>query len=179
MDEVSREEFVALRATIRERGTARVWLLVAAIALWATLTVVVTAVIPLPVVSLLPLMVLVAAFEAIYGLHVGVERVGRYLQVFYEEGGNSSLAPRWETTAMAYGRSFPGDGPDPLFVAVFGAATLLNLIPVLLPEATTQEIAGLGAAHGLFLIRLFVARRRAAGQRARDLERFRKLAGRE
>ncbi len=186
MDSLARDEFKALRATIRERGTARVWLFVAVLAAWGALTVVVTAAVPLPVVSLVPLLVLVGGFEAINVTHVGVERVGRYLQVFYEEarpataGDAAGDAPpglaRWENAAMAYGRAFGGGGTiDPLFAPVFAAATLLNLIPVLLPEPTPQELVAIGAAHVLFLIRIVIARQRSGRQRAQDLERFQSL----
>ena len=37
----------------------------------------------IPVATLLPLVLLAACFEAIFALHTGVERIGRYLQVFY------------------------------------------------------------------------------------------------
>ena len=43
---------------------------------------------PVPLATLVPLLVLAAAFECVFALHVGIERVGRYLQVFYED--------RWE-----------------------------------------------------------------------------------
>ena len=42
---------------------------------------------PYPVAAAIPLLVLVATFEVIRPLHFGAERIGRYLQVFYEEDG--------------------------------------------------------------------------------------------
>ena len=42
------------------------------------------------------LAILVGGFEAIHALHVGAERIGRYLQVYYEDTPDG---PRWETTA--------------------------------------------------------------------------------
>ncbi len=187
MDNFERDEFKALRATIRERGTARMWMFVVVLGAWAALTITVTATVPLPVISLVPLLVLVGGFEAINTMHVGVERVGRYLQVFYEDavqepasaaGGNERppAGARWEHVAMAYGRAFPGGGGiDALFAPVFAAATLLNLIPVLLPEPTPRELVAIGAAHLLFLVRIVVARQRSGRQRAQDLERFQSL----
>jgi hypothetical protein len=162
------EEYAALRATIRERGTVRVVLFCGAIAVWAILVVTVAAAVPIPAAALVPLLVLVAAFEAIHSLHVGVERVGRYLQVFHEDG--------WEDTAMAYGQRFPGGGTDALFAAVFWVAAVTNLFPLLLTTPTTAELVPIGLAHLLFMARVLQARRRSAGQRARDLDRFQTLA---
>ncbi len=77
---------------------------------------------------------------------------------------------------MAYGQRFPGAGGiDALFAPVFAAATLLNLIPVLLPEPTQRELAAIGGAHALFLIRILVVRQRSGRQRPQDLGRFRSL----
>ena len=94
----SESEFTALRATIASRGTVRMALLPAVIFAWATLAIVVILFGDLPVAALPPLAVLVGGFETINALHVGVERIGRFLQVFYEgqPGG-----PAWESTAMA------------------------------------------------------------------------------
>jgi len=177
MDPVRLEEFAALRATIRERGTARVWLCWAGIVGWATLVVAETAIGMLPVVSLVPLLVLAATFEAVYALHTGVERIGRYVQVAFEEEARPD-APTlpWETAAMAFGRIFPSGGSDPLFVGLFLGATLLNLVPAALAGPMPIEIAVIGGVHLLFAVRVLRGRTRAAGQRGRDLERFRTLA---
>src|SRR5690349_11073526 len=70
------EEYSALRATIRERGTARVWIFLAGLAVWAALTITTAALATLPIASLLPLLMLAGAFEAVFALHTGVERVG-------------------------------------------------------------------------------------------------------
>ncbi len=35
---------------------------------------------------MVPLTVLVGGFEAVWTLHVGVERIGRFIQVSYESG---------------------------------------------------------------------------------------------
>ena len=61
-----------------------------------------------------PLLVLAATFEINFFVHTGVERIGRYIQVFYEERAG---ATGWETTAMNYGAKFPA-GLDPLFSIV-------------------------------------------------------------
>src|SRR6188768_3854751 len=129
----SESEFTALRATIASRGTVRMALLPAVIFAWATLAIVVILFGDLPVAALPPLAVLVAGFESINALHVGVERIGRYLQVFYE---GDSPVPAWETTAMAAGPRLPGGGVDPLFSLVFAAAALLNVTTALVPQPT-------------------------------------------
>src|SRR5438270_3538 len=91
------QEFAALRATIRERGTVRMMLLPVAFGLWAGAAIATTAAVALPIAALLPLLVLAAGFEAIYALHVNVERIGRYIQVFHEPDGG------WEHVAMQFG----------------------------------------------------------------------------
>ena len=80
------DEYRELRATIRQRGTARVWIFVVGVAMWAAATIATTALASTPIATLLPLLVLASVFEAIFALHVGVERIGRYIQVFHETG---------------------------------------------------------------------------------------------
>ncbi|MGC4082753.1 MAG: hypothetical protein QM736_11730 [Vicinamibacterales bacterium] len=166
------EEYKALRATIRERGTARHWILLAGIAVWATLTLALAFLGAVPVAVLVPLTVLVATFEAIVALHIGVERVGRYLQVFYETDGNSA---QWEHAAMHYGRTFGGGGIDALFSPLFWVATVFNLIPAVHVDLRPVEWMVLLGVHLLFAWRIWSAKRQAAVQRAVDLERFTKL----
>ena len=163
------EEYRALRATIAARGATRVWLFLAVIVAWAAGTIATAALAALPVATLLPLLVLAAGFEAIFSVHTGVERVGRYLQVFYNDGDRE-----WERTIMAYGRSYPG-GADPLFSLFFIFATFLNFVPVLLAEPVRLEVAVVGTVHLLFLGRVGVARRTSGRQRGLDLERFEAL----
>src|SRR5262249_18700914 len=122
----SGKEYEAPRATHRERGTVRMILLPVTFALWGAIAIATTAAIALPLAALLPLMVLAAGFEAIYALHVNVERIGRYIQVFHEPDGG------WEHVAMAFGQRFPGTGPDALFSGPFLVATALNYLPVAL-----------------------------------------------
>jgi hypothetical protein len=166
MSTQQQEEYRALRATIRERGTAKVWLLLAGMVGWGALTIATAALASLPVATFLPLLVLAVTFEAIFNLHVGVERIGRYLQVFHE--GDSG----WEHTAMSFGRPLKGTGTDPLFVAHFLIATLLNIVPALLAQPVQLELTVVGIAHLLFVIRVVLARGSASRQRAADLRRF-------
>src|SRR6185436_8515424 len=68
----------------------------------------------------------------------------------------------------------PGGGVDPLFSVLFGAATVLNMVPALLPAPLDlREIAAIGALHAVFLVRLVRARAAAARQRALELESYR------
>jgi hypothetical protein len=159
------EEFAALRSTIRDRGTARMVLLPVTFGLWAAAAIATAAAIPLPIAALVPLLLLAAGFEAIYALHVNVERIGRYLQVFHEPDGG------WEHVAMTFGQRFPGRGPDALFSTLFLMATALNYLPVALGGTMPELVAG-GVLHFLLALHIGTARSRASKQRALDLERF-------
>ena len=162
---ITREEYEALRATIRERGTARMVLLPVTFGLWGGAAIATTAVVALPIAALLPLLVLAAGFEAIYALHVNVERIGRYLQVFHEPDGG------WEHVAMTFGQRFPGKGPDALFSGLFLVATALNYLPVAL-GGTVPELVAAGLLHLVLAVHIGTARSRASQQRKLDLERF-------
>ena len=159
------DEYTALRATIRERGTARMILAPIIFLGWAGTAIATAAVITVALSTLVPLMVLVAGFEALFALHFNVERIGRYLQVFHEQDEG------WEHVAMRLGRQFPGTGPDPLFVRVFTLATSVNLLPAAL-GGEPIEIAVIAVLHLAFIYRMRVVRGIAARQRAQDLERF-------
>ncbi|MBI3049660.1 MAG: hypothetical protein HYY76_15250 [Acidobacteria bacterium] len=167
-------EYAALRRTIAARGTARIVIAPVTCALWASLTVILVLFGDVPLALLLPLAMLVGGFEAIHALHVGAERIGRYLQVQYEERQDG---PRWETTSMAVGPALPGGGVDPLFSAVFAGAAVTNLLAALLvlAEPTLQEFAILGVLHAAFVFRVVRARVAAARQRAVELESFKAL----
>ncbi len=178
------EEYSALRATIRERGTARVCIFVGGVAAWAAATIATTALASSPVASLLPLLLLACVFEAVFALHVGVERIGRYVQVFHEESSGSGASSAsdqsvgsigWEHAAMAFGRPPGAASSDALFTVPFLLAALFNLAPALLLNPIPTELIFVGGAHALFVLRLIVARIAAGRQRAIDLERFRQL----
>jgi hypothetical protein len=125
-----------------------------------------------PIAALLSLGVLVGGFEAIHALHVGVERLGRYIQVYYE---SEITGPRWESTAMRIGPGLPGGGVDPLFTVLFVAATLANSLALFIPPPTPAE-AGLSIAlHIAFIVRVVRARKAAAHQRRAELEMFKKV----
>lgn len=168
------EEYKALRDTIRERSTARLWIALVGVGGWAGILLVTAAFVDLPVATLVPLLILGLTFELVYGIHTAVERVGRYVQVFFED---ASQDRGWEHQAMEYGRRFPGSGTDPLFCGVFWGATLLNLIPaaIVTPSPGAAEWTVVGVAHVAFAARVLRARQRAGTQRAVDLERFAQL----
>lgn len=179
LERLRAEEYAALRATIRERGTRRVSLVVATLVAWAALVTAGAQWTMPPLWTLVPLIVLAAGFEGAFALHVGVERIGRYLQVEYETAPG---APRWEHTAMAFGATPvpPAGRVDPLFSLLFAAATLLNLAP--LASLTFDYDGGLVEAavfcvlHLTFLIRIVRARAYAARQRELDLAALRRTA---
>ena len=164
-------EFAALRRAIAARGIARISLAAVTVAVWAALTLAIVLFSDVPLATVLPLAVLVGGFEAIHAVHVGAERIGRYLQVQYE---GTLDGPRWETAAMAVGPSLPGGGVDPLFSVVFAGAATINLLSALLvlAEPTLAEFGVLGAAHAAFVFRVIRARVAAARQRAVELESF-------
>jgi hypothetical protein len=172
MTEREQVEYSALRATIRERGTARVYIFAGGFAAWGALTIATAALASTPMATLLPLLVLASVHEAVFALHVGVERVGRYLQVFYEAEGTGA---RWEHVAMAFGRPAGAAVADGLFSVPFLLAALFNIAPALVVEPTRPELIFIGGAHALFVLRLAVARNAARRQRAIDLERFQQL----
>lgn len=169
---LTESEFTALRTTIAMRGTVRMALLPVTLLGWALVAVLLLLFGEFPAAVIFPLAVLVGGFEAIHALHVGAERIGRYLQVYYEDAPD---APRWETTAMAVGPALPGGGIDPLFSVVFTAATLANLIPAFTPEPTRPELAVLLPLHFAFIVRVVRARGAAARQRAIELETYRAI----
>lgn len=169
-------EFRVLRQTIASRGTTRMILVPVTCLGWAVLTLILLLFGGPPVATLLPLAVLVGGFEAVHALHAGTERIGRYLQVYYEADPGG---PQWETTAMTVGPALPGGGIDPLFSAVFVGATLLNLAPALLPQPTAAELGVIGVLHAAVVYRVVRARGAAARQRAVELESFKALQSRE
>src|SRR5882672_9752506 len=162
------DEFRVLRATIQQRGTARMLVLPIVFVGWAGTAVATAAVITVAISTLVPLLILVAGFEAIFALHVSVERIGRYLQVFHEGDAD----PAWEHIASRFSQKFPAAGHDPLFGRLFVLATSVNFLPAALGWENMAELVVLAALHLVFINRVRLARAFAASQRAEDLERF-------
>jgi hypothetical protein len=170
-DALSREEYRALRATIRERGTLRLAVIALTILGWATLLVF-TRQWPGPGSAIALLLVLAAGFEVVFAAHVGVERVGRYIQRRYERPDDLH-GPVWERTAMRLGQGGLARGPDPLGAWLFESAVLVNLLhgftPADWPRRAPVVALALLLAHAALIWRILWARRFAAGQRERDL----------
>jgi hypothetical protein len=170
--ELNVEEYRALRATIRERGSLRMLVVVITFVAWAALTVMLETGTHHPVYALPPLAVLVAGFEVVFALHVGVERIGRYVQVRFEAPAHST---GWEQTSMNLGRQpTAATGVDALFSRLFGVTLAANLALIALPglslaTATTWAFSTVAVVHLLAAIRIVRARRFAAWQRERDL----------
>jgi len=178
MERHGSSEYLVLRQTITQRGALRPVCAVAGITGWAALLVAVLVWLPYPVAAIIPLIILFATFEVIRPLHFGSERIGRYLQVFYEEMGVLDRpladAPAWERVAMRLG-SVPGIGGHPLFVPVFTLATLTNYLAVLIPGPVPLEFGALAVPHVAFIAWLGFADRAMRRQRDIELARFRDL----
>lgn len=162
-------EYAVLRQTISARGTARAIVCVVTLAVWASLATVHGLLSDLPLLVVLPLFPLAAGYEAIWALHFGVERIGRYLQVVYERGPGD---PSWETLAMRASPALPGGGVNPLFTSIFAGAAIVNLGTAFVAEPTPVELILLFAMHTAFLLRLAQTRLLAGRQRRADLDAF-------
>jgi hypothetical protein len=175
MDDLAADEFVALRTTIRVRGTARHVVFVGGLASWALVLVAILVWLPAPLAATIPLLLLGATFEAVRTLHLGVERIGRYLQVYYEEHESAPGPPAWERTAMAFGPSLPGAGGHPLFLPLFAMATVVNSLAVILPGPILVEAITLAVPHVALIAWMLSCDRGMRRQRAADLARYRAL----
>jgi hypothetical protein len=172
MSDSSQAEYQSLRATIRERGTARLCAVLGGLIAWGALAIALRIAGLDDAVTLVPLLVLAGTFEINFFMHTGVERIGRYIQVFYEE---SAGVPGWETTAMNYGAKFPS-GLDPLFSAIFAAAATFDFFSTVAVVGRRPATVAISlVAHLAFGYRIVAARKAAASQRGLDLDRFRSL----
>lgn len=181
MDDYAGREFTVLRDTVRSRGNLRPVVLLIGVGAWSAMLIAVLAWLPNPLASAVPLVVLLATLEVLRSLHLGVERIGRYIQVFFEEdpsGGAPTAAPAWEHTAMQFGPSVPGAGGHPYFLAVFLVATVVNFLAVLFPGPLPIELATLAVPHVAFIVWLIYCDRGMRKQRTAELARFRELRAR-
>jgi hypothetical protein len=179
MERHARSEYLILRKTIAHRGALRPVLVLCGIACWAAILTAVLVLLPYPVASAIPLLVLAATLEVIRPLHFGAERIGRYIQVFYEEAGERGRAltdtPSWERVAMSFG-SVPGVGGHPLFVPVFLLAAAINYLAVIIPDPVPLELGVMAVPHLAFAAWLVAADRAMKRQREIELDRMRQLA---
>ncbi len=171
--EFARDEYRALRAAITRRGQLRVTLIVVGLFGWAAALLAVLVWATAPVFALVPLVLVVATFEAILQLHVGAERIGRFLLVFYEERADDG--PRWERTIGQFGAPLAGSRTDPLFAIVFVMVVTTNLLALMLPGPTVSEVATLGLLHAAVVLRVVSASRAGRRQRTDDEARFRAI----
>ena len=178
MERHGQSEYLVLRQTIAQRGALRTILALCGIAIWAALLIAVLALLPYPVAAAIPLVVLLVTFEVIRPLHFGVERIGRYLQVFYEEDGvpNRPLpdTPSWERVALTFG-AVPGVGGHALFVPTFFLATAVNYLAVLMAQPVAIELGAMAIPHLAFIAWLLASDRAMRTQRAIELSRLREL----
>lgn len=174
------EEYRALRATIRERGSLRLIVTALTFSAWAIAILMVCAFFVVPIFSLVPLAVLAAGFEVSWATHVGVERIGRYIQAHHEPA--SAGQARWERSAMAF--SLPSGAASPVFPALYLGAAGLNLLLGTLFSldvgASTlaenpAEILPVAALHLAFVLRVVLAIRYSGTQRAADFREFERL----
>jgi hypothetical protein len=167
-----------LRQTIAQRGALRPILVLAGMGIWAAVLTAVLVWLPYPVAAAIPLLSLVVTFEVIGPLHFGSERIGRYIQVFYEETGQPGRAfsdtPSWERVAMSFGQ-VPGVGGHPLFVPLFFLAAAVNYLAVVLPGPAPIELGVMAILHLAFIAWLVSADRAMRKQRAIELARLRDL----
>ena len=176
------EEYRALRATIRTRGSLRLIVIALTFVSWAAagLALLILLDRPVPAAALFPLALLAAGFEVVFAAHTGVERVGRYLQAFYESGAGPApnRPPCWETVLHTAGAELPSGGTDPLGSRLFVLAVAINLIPALLTRGgpltvdltgTAVSLGGVALLHVAMLARVRQATRFARGQRDADL----------
>ena len=172
------EEYRALRATIRERGSLRFLVTSITFSAWAAVLTTLCAVTVVPTFILVPLAVLAAGFELNLAIHVGVERVGRYLQLKYERDPQSAAG--WEHAVMKL--QVPRGGVDALFLVVFLSALALTFVVALWLEAAGTGPDEIGAIrietlvvavlHAIVAARWLQAARYARSQRARELPAF-------
>ena len=173
-----RSEYLVLRRTIAQRGALRPILLVCGIGIWALTLTAVLVWLQYPVAFFIPLIVIAATFEAIRPLHFGAERIGRYLQVFYEEAGEQDRplrdTPAWERVTMRFGK-VPGVGGHPLFVPIFFLALAVNYMAMMLSGPGAIDTIVMAVAHAIFGGWLFAAHRAMKTQREIEVERLRNL----
>jgi hypothetical protein len=179
MERHRESEYLVLRQTIASRGALRPVLVLCGMGIWAALLIAVLVWLPYPVTAGIPLLALLVTFEVIRPLHFGAERIGRYLQVFYEEAGEPgrslSDTPSWERVAMSFG-AVPGVGGHALFVPLFLLATALNYLAVLLPRpGVAIEMSVMAIPHLAFIAWLVASDRAMRAQRTIELARMREL----
>jgi hypothetical protein len=163
---LSVHEYAAMRQAIAQRGQMKATVALVGFLGWAALWTAGFALISDVRAPAVSLAVLWATFEIIRPLHIGAERLGRYLQVFYETPGQ---VPAWEHTAMALGAAVPGAAGHPLYIPLFVGATLLNATALWLDGPLAFDGALMLGPHLALLWWLWRADRAMRRQRTDDL----------
>jgi hypothetical protein len=174
-DELAVAEYTALRATMAARGHLRFILVIGGLAAWAGTLLAVLIALPQPVLALVPLLLLIVVFEALRSLHAGVERIGRYVRVYFEDRCPEGGPPSWERAVPQIGGRLPGAAGHPLFMPIFLLATVLNQLAVALPGPMPEEWIVLGLLHAAFVVWMLYVDRGVRAQRAHDEARFREI----
>lgn len=176
-----RQEFEALRATIRQRGSLRygvVLVSTAVAALIAALGIASPLAAARDWAALVALMPLVAGTALAARLHETVERIGQYLRVYYEESRGQAL---WESRVAA---APSARGGSPIFAGVFAVTGALALAvavtawPAWLEEPGRTRRLLVIAAYGLYAAWTIALDRACRGAKARELARWQALSDR-
>ena len=130
------EEYRALRDTIRERGTARHWIVIVGLATWCALAVALSVLVTTPVTTLLPLLLLASTFEVVFGV---LCRRGTRSQFFTDVswGFEGDVASRFAAVGLDARRVFSTpvagvlDGSGDYVITAHTAAEIAALVPKL------------------------------------------------
>jgi hypothetical protein len=185
IDAFQLEEFRALQAAIRERTSARLLFLAIAWVGWASLATAIMLVLPAAPLLVLPLVLLLASFEVNLGIIRGVEHIGAYLRLAFEE---RRAVPGWETASADLARRYPRGVADPVlfwpFVAVLGANYLCVVLaagetadPAIHVREDSLDLALVTALHAAVLVRFVFGRRGLASGREREFQKIRAVTG--
>ena len=127
---MSDRDYEALRATVRTREIAKPLAFLAGISTWAALLIGTLIWLPNPLASTVPLVVLLAAFEAVRSLASAREGAPRSDRAIDEDTSRTTTARR-----------------ESLFLPVFVLATFLNFLAVVFPGPLPIELIALAAPH--------------------------------
>ena len=179
-DAMQLEEFRALTAAIRARTTVRVLVVVVAWVGWAALALTIMLVVPAPLLLLVPLVLLLAGFEANLKIIRTTDLMAAYLRVTFEEGRSVAT---WETVSASLERRGRATRDDPLFFWAFMAFMAASYLCVVLATGETAEatarnrqdaidLALVTSVHLAVAARFAMARRWLRAVREADRARF-------
>ena len=129
----------------------------------------------------MPLVVLLATFEVVRSLHLGVERIGRYVQVFFEEAGWRCADWRrrpGNARRCSFGPSVPGAGGHPLFLPCLPAGDRRQFARGHVPGPTADRIGDARVPHLAFVVWMLYCDRGMRKQRERGARAVPRAPGR-